>query len=426
MILEFKIKNYLSFKDEVMFSFEATADTKLEEFHVKEVVPGVRILKLGIVYGANASGKSNLLRAFEFLRDFWFTTTESKDDETGVIPFLLDANTPKEVSEFKLVFFVDQTKYVYSLEINEQYVSSERLDFYPGVQPANVFERKQVNNISEIVFGPKVKVSQIAKDEISIKCLPNMSVLAAYKQVNTRIKELEPAADWMINHFMPSIETGTRLAGFTEGLISEDQDAKDKILKFLQKADFNISAINTEEIKEEITDEFLNKIKELNIPKKELEKLQKERVIRSIKTSFEHEIINEDQSKIYRTLPIKLQSDGTIRVFGLSGAILTTLKKNAFLAIDEIESKLHPRLVEYVIERFLRESDRAQLLVTTHYDGLLDEDDLLRKDSVWFTEKKGDASTSLFSLADFNAVNRITSIQKAYKYGKFGAIPNIE
>ena len=90
MILELKIKNFLSFKDEVVFSFEATKDKTFEDYQVVEVAPNIRILKLAIIYGANASGKSNLLNAFEFLRNFWLQISENKDDETGVIPFLLD------------------------------------------------------------------------------------------------------------------------------------------------------------------------------------------------------------------------------------------------------------------------------------------------------------------------------------------------
>jgi AAA15 family ATPase/GTPase len=426
MIHSLSIQNFLSFKEVVTFSFEATKDKKLDDFHVVEVAKGVRLLKLGIIYGANASGKSNLINAFEFLKDFWFTTIDSKDENTGVIPFLLDAKTSKKPSKFKLVFFVGGIKYLYILEISENFVLFEKLDYYPGTQPANIFERKLENNVSKIIFGPKIKVSQIAKNEIAIKCLPNMSFFAAYNQVNTLIKDVHSAIDWMSNQFMDTVEPKTRLVNYVEGLISENSEIKENILSYLQRADFNISNVNVEIEKEDIPDFFISNILESNVPTEEKERIKKERTINVTKTTFEHKVINEDQAESYFSLPIELQSEGTLRIFGLSGAILTTLKRNAFLAIDEIESKLHPRLIEFVIERFLRESEQAQLLVTTHYDGLLEEDDLLRKDNIWFTEKNKDASTNLYSLSDFKAVNRITSLQKAYKFGKFGAIPNIE
>jgi AAA15 family ATPase/GTPase len=95
------------------------------------------------------------------------------------------------------------------------------------------------------------------------------------------------------------------------------------------------------------------------------------------------------------------------------------------LAIDEVEASLHPRLVEFTIEDFLHHKSQSQLLLTTHYNGLLAEDDLLRKDSIWFTNKKENGATELYSLVEFKGLSRISSLQKAYKYGKFGAIPNI-
>ena len=113
------------------------------------------------------------------------------------------------------------------------------------------------------------------------------------------------------------------------------------------------------------------------------------------------------------------------RSMGVAGIINKLITQNAFVAIDEIESSLHPKLVEFIIENFLKQSRSSQLLVTTHYDGLLEEEDILRKDSIWFTRKINDGSTELYSLSDFRGTNRISSLKKAYKYGKFGAIPNI-
>lgn len=425
MIHSLSIQNFLSFKEEKLFSFEAVKDNKQEKHQIVEVAKGVRLLKLIVVYGANASGKSNLLEAFEFLREFWFKKMDRKEDKTGVTPFLLDDRTSKEDSKFKLTFYVNKLKFIYTLTISTNIVSYESLLYYPGTQPAIIFERKLNNNISEISFGPKIKVSQIAKDEISIKCLPNMSVFSAYSRLNIQIEALELAVNWIKNQFISSLDIKTSWLKYSEKMISKDDIAKNKILEFLQQADLNISSIETEIMKRKISDEFLKQLKTLNIPKSEFDNLLKEQTFDTVKTSFTHKIINKDHSISYKKLPMESQSEGTKRVFGLSGGILKTIEQNAFLAIDEIESKLHPRLIEFVLEKFLRESEQAQLLVTTHYDGLLEEDDLLRKDSIWFTEKQDDASTNLYSLSDFKAVNRITSLQKAYKYGKFGAIPNI-
>jgi AAA15 family ATPase/GTPase len=193
----------------------------------------------------------------------------------------------------------------------------------------------------------------------------------------------------------------------------------------LQKADFNISEIHSSEFEQKIPEDFIRDAKNMGMPSKELERLEKERIIKMPKTEFGHSVVNNDIKEVFN-LPIEWQSDGTKRVFGLSGAIFKAIERQAFLSIDEIESKLHPRLIEYVIEQFIRSSEQAQLLVTTHYDNLFDESDLLRNDSFWFTEKGDDGSTKLYPLSEFNGLKRISSLQKAYKFGKFGAVPNID
>lgn len=425
MIHSLYIKNFLSFKNEVTFSFEASKDTHLEEPHVVEVAKGIRLQKLGIIYGYNASGKSNLIEAFQFLRHFWFAIVDDKDEETGVIPFMLDHNSRNKPSEFRLIFYIKGIKYAYYLSIKEEVVLNEKLDFYPGVQPANIFDRSYKNGVSVINFGKKIKVSSTAKEEITIKCLPNISVFAALNQINVIIKELNTVSVWMKNQVMQSIEPLTRLQEFSEELVLKNINYKQQILSHLQEADFNVFDINSKEISKEISDEFISHAEDIGLPSKELDLLKKERVIKMTKTEFGHVVVNDKKEEVF-PLPIDWQSDGTKRVFGLFGAIFKAIEQKAFLSIDEIESKLHPRLIEYVIEQFLRKSEQSQLLVATHYDNLFDEDDLLRKDNFWFTEKGEDGSTKLYPLSSFNGLNRISSLQKAYKFGKFGAVPNID
>jgi len=425
MIHSLSIKNYLSFKDEVIFSFEASKDSHLEEHHVVEVAKGVRLLKFGIVYGYNASGKSNLINAFEFLHDFWFKTVDNKHDSVGVIPFMLDKNHRNKPTSFKLVFYINDLRHAYSVQIFDNIVLNERLEYYPGTQPAVIFERKDSEGISKIDFGYKIKVGSVAKDEISIKCLSNISLFAAYNQVNAKIREIDSVIEWMNEKVMKSIEPGTKLQNYTESLVFENNILKTKVLKYLQRANFNISNIISEVTEEEVPEELILGAKELGIPIAEIDRLEKERTIKITNTEFEHLVINDNVEETYN-LPIGLQSAGTKRIFGLSGAIFQTLKRDAFLPIDELEAKLHPKLIEYVIEKFLRESDNSQLLVTTHYDNLFDEDDLLRKDNFWFTEKGDDGATKLYPLSSFKGLGRISSLQKAYKFGKFGSIPNFD
>ena len=426
MIQSLSIKNFLSFKDEVTISFEATKDTHLEDVHVVTVAEGVRLNKLGIIYGYNASGKSNLIEAFQFLRNFWFDLVGDKDEEIGVIPFMLDHDSRNNPSEFKLIFYHKGKKYAYYLSVNDNVVLKEKLDFYPGVQPATIFDRSYKEGLSVINFGNKIKVSPVVKDELTIKCLPNTSVFAALNQLNVNINELNAVSSWMKVHVMQSIEPLTRLQEFTESLLIESDEFKNQVLKYLQKADFNISKINSSEVEQEVSDDFIARAKEITkLPKHEIERLEKHHTIKLSQTEFKHSV-KIGEKELSFPLDFRFQSDGTKRVFGLSGAIFKAIEDNAFLSIDEIEAKLHPRLIEYVLEQFLRKSGQAQLLVATHYDNLFDEDDLFRKDNFWFTEKGEDGATRLYPLSGFTGLSRISSFQKAYKYGRFGAVPNID
>lgn len=428
MIQELRIKNFLSFKDEVVFSFEATKDTTFEEYHIVEVAPGMRLLRFAVVYGANASGKSNLLNAFEFLSDFWFENKKDDTEETGIKPFMLDKVTPEEPSFLSLKFYAGSTRYWYELKADEHKVHSEKLSYYTSVQPTLIFERCLENGISVVNFNPAAaKVSLAARENINLKCLPNMSVFAARNQVNISIPVLDAARNWMKDSFMPVVNPRSSLFSFAEKQLNSDELFKPHILKFISEADFNISDVETQFIKQEIPQRLLDIfLANEEIPSEEKERLNREKSFHQMKTDFEHTVLNERGTEKY-ILSEDSQSDGTRRIFGIEAAIYSALSRNAFLFIDEIESSLHPRLVEFLLKKFLEiKNNRAQLLITTHYDPFLNEvDELFRKDSVWFTEKKINGSTDLYSLVEFSRLNRISSIQKAYRQGNFGAVPKV-
>jgi len=428
MIQSLTIRNYRSFKNEVTLSFEASRDKDLHDLHKVEVVPGTELLKTAVLFGANASGKSNLIKAFQFIYDFWSIIPDSKDEEIGVEPFLFDNQSKQEPTFFRLIFFHDKKKYDYSLELNNRVVLSEKLNYYPSTQPKLIFDRTQ-ESIAQIDFGTGIKLKAAEKNEINVKCLPNMSVFGAYNQVNVRLPEIESVVEWMKSRFMNTIEPDMHgsLSRYVEDLISDDSDFKLQILEYLREADFNISNIHSEIVKHDIPEFLISSIiEDARLPQKEKDRIIKEKTFDMPKTEFEH-VIYDHMGNMHRfKLPKDDQSEGTLRTFELSGPILQALKRNAFLAIDEMESKLHPRLIQFMIDNFLKNSKEAQLLISTHYDGLLDEDDLLRADNVWFTQKSKFGSTELYSLSGFKAIKRISSWLKAYRYGKFGALPNIQ
>ena len=212
MIQEIRIKNYLSFRDEVVLSFEATKDTTFEECQVVNVTPKVRLLRFALIYGANASGKSNLLNALDFLRGFWFDKKSDIDEETGVVPFLLDTETPNEPSEFNIKFFVGDRRYWYALVMDDKQVIKEDLYVYNSVQPSLVFSRELDGTASLIkLTASLVKANATIVELLNVKCLSNMSFFAARNQVNCSLAYIDEVRDWMKNNMMPIIKPDTRM-----------------------------------------------------------------------------------------------------------------------------------------------------------------------------------------------------------------------
>lgn len=403
MIAEIKFKNLLSFRDETIFSFEADNSKDMDSYHVVEIVPGVRLLKLAVIYGANASGKSNFIAVCDFIIDFLTRVPHTKKDETGIVPFLLDDESNHETSDFNISFYVvrenqQPVKFIYSLSLTQSHIEKESLAYYPSQQPAMIFERSMKHGVSDIKFGTKVKLSPAAREEISLKCLPNMSVFAAYMQVNVSVPEIEDVLAFFRTRMMPAVTPFTLFDSYAKRYM-KNSDSGEYVLRYLQEADFNINNIITREddASRGAGGDFI----------------------------FQHKVRNRQGVNAFYEFPGAYESRGTIRTMGIAWCVREVIENNGFLSIDEIESSLHPKLIEYIIERFLKESNYAQMLLTTHYDGLLAEEDLLRKDNVWFTEKHDDGATTLYPLTDFKGLNRISSLQKAYKFGKFGAVPNI-
>lgn len=427
MIQELKVKNFLSFKDEVVLSFEATRDTNLEDNYVVEVAPGVRLLRFAMVMGANGSGKSNLLKALEFLRHWWFDRPDDDDELTGVDPFMLDRDTMKEPTELELRFWIDETKYCYILKLDSERVYQERLNMYKSVQPTLVFNRELVNGHTEITFNSTVeKISDVAKEKLELECLNNMSVIAATKKVNLPLTTLETVRDWMRKSIKPIIEPEIRMYEWAVGEMKENPKVKDHIIKFLHTSDFNICDIQRTETVTDIPEQILNMmINAPGLPKDEKERIKNEKTITSVDVNFIHKVENHRGIEEY---PINedAQSYGTRRLVGMESAIYEATKDGAFLNIDEFEASMHHDLALYVLSKFLVQDGHSQMLVTTHCTPLLGwTDKLIRKDSVWFTERGADGSSNLYTLVEFKGLNRMSSIQNAYMKGTFGAVPNI-
>ncbi|MFG6425301.1 AAA family ATPase [Lepagella muris] len=392
MLQELKIRNFKSFRDEVELSFEPTGNDRYNS--VVTMPDGVNLLRFAVVLGANASGKSNLLDAIEFLHVFWNKIPMTNDDGTDVQPFLMRSDALSHDTEFEVKLYIDGIRYWYQLVINPEKVCHENLYVYLSDSPTKVFSREDVNGISKLNFNPDlVKLSSAEVEVMTMNCLRNMSVLAVLKKVNVSVPYLDNMRKWIDNRMLP-LQSGsfTSLSHDVKRLLADSPEFREYLMQFAKEADFNISDI----------------------------KIQK------MVALFGHTVENESGVENH-FLPESCQSAGTKRMVELESLIYTQLKRQAFMCIDEIEASMHPNLMEYILTKFVNSRDNhSQLLVSTHYDPILkDIEDIFGKDSVWFTEKGKDGNTTLFSLADFKGLNKLSSIHRAYMNGQFGALPNV-
>ncbi len=423
MIINFSVQNFGSIKEKQTLSFEADKTTHLEEAYVMNF-GGQRILKLALIYGANASGKTTILKALDFLRNLVLEPERKKNFELEFNPFLFDPNTPKQNSIISIEFFQNGIKYFYEVEFIKKAIVSEVLYFYHP-NKANVFKRKTnlINQFTEITFGSKISTDKVFEKTLEANTLWNNTVLGGYLKTNIDLKELQEVVDWFENCLNPLIHTRTELEGLVTSRIDNNEISKWDVLTLLKKADFNISDIIVKEEERDIPEDFIEFLKtKLKPESHEIRQLEEKGMLTTLNIEFEHNVNNTKY-----TLPLELESHGTRRYYGFAGLLALLVKKSTAFSIDELEASLHPDLYLHFILSFLLNSKSSQLIATTHNREILDNKDIFRNDAIWFTDKQESCSTELYSLADFDSsvVRNTTNILNAYKSGKLSGAPNL-
>lgn len=425
MIINFSVQNFHSVKDKVTLSFEADNSDDLQDYYIIEPKEGLRLLKLGLIYGANASGKTTILKALDFLRRMVLDPLERKTEPLDYKPFLFDDKTPRESSFFTLEFVKNKVKYLYEVEFNKKAVVHEKLDFYDP-KKALVYERRTDlgKQLSKITFGGKIKINTKHKATLEANTLWNNTVLGGYLKTNVGAYELREVMDWFGAVLKPLIAPRQSLFTYISDKLENKEVNTNSIIEFLKKADFKISDIIIEkEVEEFDTDIIKLAFKKIPDTDERINKIKETGKIEVNKIFFQHVT---KKNKAY-VLPYEDESSGTQRYYQFSGLLSLMMGYESVFSIDELESSLHPELLKHFLLSFLVNTKRSQLIATTHHRELLMEKNIFRNDVIWFTEKKDDGSTDLFSLADFDSsvIRNTSSVYNAYKIGKLGATPNL-
>ncbi len=425
MIIEFSVANFGPIREEQVLSFEATADNSLNDYYVAEPIKGLRILKLLIIYGPNASGKSTFLKALDFLRDLSLYPARAKFESLNFEPFLFDSRSKERSTILKISFIANSIRHSYEVEFTQKYVLKEKLQYAPKGRMADLFVRETDigNQLSKVSFGSTVKASAKDIDLIEGNTIWNTTVIAAFSKTNVKIPELQQVVEWFKKTLMRQFERETDLHRWTTKRVFEDASFKKSITEIIKRADVQISEVDVIKKEHKLNDEML-----ISLPiylSAEMKESFTEKSIRTFDLVFKHLVRDEKGKEFTYNLPREQESRGILRYYGLSGVLSTIIKENRTVAIDELETSLHPDLMKHFLLMFLASANQSQMVVTTHNLFLLEEREILRNDAIWFTEKKEDGTTDLYSLSDFDTstIRKKSSIISSYKTGKLGAKP---
>ena len=430
MLINFSIQNFGSVKDKQTLSFEADKSEHLEDYYVIHS-NGLRLLKLALIYGANASGKTTILQALQFLMSIVLKPQEQKTQSLNFEPFLFDPNTPKQNTIFNIDFIQNNIRYFYEVELNRKSIVKEVLSHAHNPNKlknrVKIFERttNSENQFTNIIFGSNIKIDEVYSKTLMANTLWNNTVLGGFLKTNIELKELIDVTNWFDKYLSPVIYTNSELENFVTKSIEKSEIDKTTVLDVLKKADFNLSDISIKKEDEDIPEgllDFLEKQKD-NIAEDKIQDLKNKGKITSISLEFEHAV----KDKFY-SLPFEKESQGTQRYYGLAGILYVLIKESTAILIDELEASLHPDLFQHFLLSFITNSKTSQIIATTHNREILNDKDIFRNDVIWITDKTNeDCATELYSLADFDTkvIRDTTNILNAYKLGKLGGVPNL-
>lgn len=418
MLLELKVKNFRSIKD--WQSFSMLAENKVNELEESLIQhTGHEILSSSIIYGRNASGKSNILKAFRALRFMVLKSSNFKVDTKipDYEPYKLDNVSQNELTEFYIDFIAnDDLRYIYEIGFDSNIIAYERLKFYPKKQSANLFDR---THGSSIKYGDYLKGR---KKEVEEKLYDNQSFLS--KVGSEKFDSLKNAYLFFSKYLFTSTLHDTKyddllIRIFTNKMAKDEIPYfKENINKLMKVADTGIDCIDIKEDEidmEDLPTEMSSKEKEELVEKYKYK-------IRTVHKKFDGDkIIGEEKFRL------KEESTGTIKLLAIGGLILDALSDGTVLIIDELDKSLHPKLTRTLINIFHSKKTNpknAQLIFATHDVSLLDPE-LFRRDQVWFAEKEFEGWSHYYSISDISGIRANAPYEKYYMSGRLGATPVI-
>lgn len=409
MLLEFRVRNFRSFREEAVFSMAASSDMRFADTHT--LTTGLdklpRVVRTAAIYGANASGKSNIIKALQFMQSMVLTSSQVQPDtENNLVPFRLRENANDFPTLMEVTFIIDGVRHQYGFEFTRKRVLAEWLLVYESAKPqawfSRTFDEKKEHytyTYSDYFMGRKSVWEAATRKEVLF--------LTTAIQLNN--EQLKPLYQQLTSELVV-FPDGARIGfDFSAGFVEKEGNAS-RVAALLTAADTGISsvAIQNQGAKQVQIDFSTNQPKvsdvEMKIP------------------HFGHRIEGRDY-----LFEMAEESAGTQLFFSLAGPLLDILERGRMLIVDELDSSLHPLLVQRIVDMFQSPETNpngAQLVFTTHDVSLLDSRKM-RRDQLWFAEKDSDQASHLFPLLDFSP-RKGEALERNYLGGRYGGIPILE
>ena len=402
MLIRFSFKNFKSFKNENCLDMEATS-LKEHEYNVAKTENG-EYLKVSAIYGANASGKTNVLQAFDYMKKRILVSDDSKKnspiDEENIYSFMIN-NDP--IALEVEILAKNNKIYKYGFEVLKDTIISEWL-FEKRVNKFYAIFERENNNVS---MKPN-KISDLVNiDERTL-------FLNIYSKIDRNNEDFSNVYDWFVNSMY--LDLGNpNFERFINNRVSlkilSDENYKKELLKFIKTFDSGIEGIKT-------TPDSLEAVKSNN-------------------GIIDIEVLHRGENGELKALPFYLESNGTRKMFHLFDFFMDALKNGMVLFVDELDAKLHPLLTRYIINLFHNSQTNignGQLIYSTHDTVNLNKE-TFRRDEIWFAEKDKDGISEIYALSDYileddkNAGKKVrndATYNKDYLTGRYGAIPVLE
>ncbi len=417
MLVEFSITNFKSIKTKQTFSMMKAKGDELENSNcfVPEGLSNLSLLKSAAIYGANAAGKSNFIEAMSIMSGIVVESASElqRGDELPVEPFKLDPLSRQSSTDFEVVFISLGIRYQYGFTATKTRITEEWLIAFPKGRAQHWFARlwDDKNEIYSWDMGNALKGKKNLWMESTRS---NALFLSTAVQLNSQ--QLQGVYDWFDNTVRTTTVAGWT-PGFTIGLCDSNPENKVKVLNLLKAADIDIQDINFN--KKMFDDRDLPDDLPIELKQKIAKDMKGKEIFNEL------QMMHEDSTGVLVAFDFDDESDGTQKLFSFAGPWLDTLKCGNVLFVDELHDNLHPKIVQFLVQLFHDSEtnpNNAQLVFTTHETTILNQD-MFRRDQIWFCEKRNDHATSVYPLTDFSPRKKRENLELSYLAGRYGAVP---